>query len=73
MFRLTDTITPQRSVIVDADAIAPTVGQWIAADAGAFTVDLSPNVVALARALRHNDWRRVHEIADHLRLSVEVL
>lgn len=71
MFTITDRLDPGRVATVDVAGVAPTIGAWIAADAHAFAVDPSPNIVALCRALRRGDWPRVHAIADHLNFDVE--
>lgn len=75
LLRVTDRTDLARvAVVADVD-VAPVVGQWLAADGAVsvFTHHLSPNVAALARAVRAADWARVHVLADHLSMDVEVL
>lgn len=74
--RVTDRTAPERRVIVADVDVAPVIGQWLAADGASSVLDtsaLSPNVAGLARAIRAADWSRVHAIADHLSMDVEVL
>lgn len=72
IIRVSDKTDSARRVVVDGSDVAPVVGQWLAADAGMFD-GISPNVAGLARALAAADWSRVHAIADHLSMDVEVL
>jgi hypothetical protein len=75
ILKVSDRTDLARSAVVDSVDVAPVVGQWLAADGAAsiFTHHLSPNVCALARAVRAADWARVHVLADHLSMDVEVL
>lgn len=76
IIRVTDRTDTARRAVVDSIDVAPVVGQWLAADGAASVLDtaaLSPNVAGLARALAAGDWPRVHAIAEHLSMSVEVL
>lgn len=76
IIRVSDHTAPERSVIVADVDVAPVVGQWLAADTATSVLDvsaLSPNVAHLSRALAAGDWARVHAIADHLSMAVEVL
>lgn len=76
LIRVTDRTDTARTAIVDSADVAPVVGQWLAADGATSVLDtaaLSPNVAHLSRALAAGNWSRVHAIADHLSMTVEVL
>lgn len=76
LLRVSDRTDSARTVVVADVDVAPVVGQWLAADVATSVLDtgaLSPNVASLAHAIAAADWSRVHAIADHLSMNVEVL
>jgi hypothetical protein len=75
--RVADAVDTGRAAVVDADTLPAVVGQWLRADGIAardYLADgVTPNVRALAAALRRRNWAAVHALADRLSLTVEAV
>lgn len=70
--QVTDRTDGNRAVVVDVESVAPVVSRWLAVD-GADIARPSRNLANLTSALRAGDWARVHALADHLSIAVDVV